>query len=758
MTNLIIKNNYETMPLGQILRAEWIYLFGGALCVLAVASILMSGSVFPMLSTPFLYAGDSIFHSWLTQRVMEGWFFENPRSGFPFGSQFLDFPGSDFANHLVLKFLGLISGTFQGAMNLYFLMGFFVTFIFSYLALRKFGLTIIFALTGAFIFDFLPFHFLRLGHIFYTWYFVVPIFFSLGFFCFNYTNEKSLLRIQFRKFALLFISLIFIASFGVYNSLYGVIVLCVSGVAGAIAHKNLKPLWMATACVVMLAAGVVLNLVPNIDHRNTNGTNTEVAQRSPSESEIYGLKLMQLIIPRTDHRSERLSDISRNYNQTTPLVNENATASIGVIGVIGLAVLLVVMVIRLAGAGGDDRLSLFALFVLILFLFGTIGGFGSLFSYIVSPAIRGWNRISIFIGFGAITAFLIVLQAIIQHYFNHQRSKTILKVVGPVLILFAFYDQTTPACSSCIEQTRRNFEHDRTFVQAIEKQLSPGAAVYQLPYMPFPEVPPQHQLPDYGLMVGFLHSKALNWSYGGTKGRPGDLFFRSLSNEPIERQIEVIKKLGFSGVYIDRRGYQDNGKNIVAQITAELGYGPSVEHETHKLVFFPVSLTNQNSFVGDSAHEIMSKVGYFSDRLGKRHFAKLSDGIDFRLSTWPEFIRDVQGMSGHEPWGRWSDANVDRIVKFEFFSPLPKKFTLVIHAKAFGWGGEQEFLVRIGSQSHRLILHHRESEIRLPIVLSDTKNYAIEFIPQYPISPKKIGLSADSRMLGIGFVRLDFEP
>ncbi len=746
------------MPLERILRAEWMYWLGGALCVFAVASILMSGNAFPMLSTPFSHVGDSIFSSWLTQRVMEGWFFENPRSGFPFGSQFLDFPGSDFANHLLLKFLGLISGNSQGAMNLYFLMGFFVTFIFSYLVLRKLGLTIIFALTGAFAFDFLPFHFLRFDHLFYTWYFVVPLFFYLGFVCFNYTNEKSVLKLNLRKLALLSIVLIFMASFGVYNALFGVIVVCVAGIAGAIAHKNLKPLWLATVCIVMVTAGIVLNLVPNIHHRITNGTNTEVAQRLPLESEIYGLKLMQLIIPRSDHRSERLSGISRNYNQTTPLVNENITASIGVIGAAGLAALLAVIFIRMAGVAVDDRLSLLALFVLILSLFGTIGGLGSLFSYIVSPAIRSWNRISIFIGFGAITAFLIILQVIIQRYFIPKRSMIILKIIGPILILFAFYDQTIPACSSCLAQTRRDFEHDRNFVQAIEKQLTPGAAVYQLPYMTFPEAPRLHHLPHYGLTVGFLHSKSLHWSYGGMKGRPGDLFFRGLSIEPIERQIEVIKKLGFSGLYIDRRGYQDNGQNIVAQITAELGYGPSVEHETHHLVFFPIKVINQISYVGDSASEIMSKVGYFSDHLGKRHFANLSDGIDFRLSTWPEFIRDVQGISGYEPWGRWSDANIKKIVKFEFFSPLPKKFTLVMHAKAFGRGGEQAFLVRIGSQSHKLMLSHGESEIRLPIVLNDNKNYAIEFVPQNPISPLKLGLSGDARKLGIGFVRLNFEP
>lgn len=749
-------NDLLATATGEVLRSEWVYWAGGALFAFAVAYLLMSGGGLPILSTPFSYAGDGLFHSWMAQRVIEGWLFDNPRSGYPFGSLFLDYPGSDAASHFLLKILGMAGGGFPAAMNLYFLLGFAVAFAVSYLVLRKLGLSIALALVGAFAFDFLPFHFLRLRHLFYTWYFVVPVFFYLGFRCFDATESTP--RPSTRKIVLLIIGLIAVASFGVYNALFGVIVLAVAGAAGAIARRSLRPLWWASACGAIVAVGVLLNVLPNIAHRSVDGANPEVAQRSPAEAEIYGLKLTQLIIPRLAHRNEHLAEITGRYNRGTPLSNENVTATLGMIGAIGLLVLFAALVVRVAGGRVDDRISLLALVVLVLFLFGTVGGLGSLFANIVSPAIRGWNRISVFIAFGAIAGFLILLQSLLQRYLTPQRSRMVFAAVAMLLAVLVYYDQTTPACPSCNAQTQRDFENDRAFVQAIEGQLAAGAAVYQLPYMPFPEAPSQHQLPEYGLTAGFVHSKALRWSHGGMKGRPGDLFFRGLAQEPIERQIEVIRRLGFSGIYIDRRGYADKGEEIVAQLTAALGYGPSLEHAAHKLVFFPLNESAKVQLEGLSADEIMRKAGYRADRLGQRHQASLAEGIDFTRSTWPEFIRDARGISAPEPWGRWSDANIDRVVRFDFLSALPAKFTLVLSARPFGRDGEQAVAVRIGGQTHRVVLRGETSETRLPIVLGDSSADAIEFIPENPVSPQQLGVNGDPRKLGIGFVRLRLEP
>jgi phosphoglycerol transferase len=50
-------------------------------------------------------------------------------------------------------------------------------------------------------------------------------------------------------------------------------------------------------------------------------------------------------------------------------------------------------------------------------------------------------------------------------------------------------------------------------------------------------------------------------------------------------QINAIKKLRFAGIYVDRRGYADNGAAVVAELTALVG-APTVVQAPGPKVFF----------------------------------------------------------------------------------------------------------------------------------------------------------------------------
>src|SRR5262245_44557529 len=65
--------------------------------------------------------------------------------------------------------------------------------------------------------------------------------------------------------------------------------------------------------------------------------------------------------------------------------------------------------------------------------------------------------------------------------------------------------------------------------------------------------------------------------------------------------------------------------------------------------------------------------------------ATLEEGIDFSRDGLPVFISEVQGLSGRESFGRWSDARLGPTVRFVFRDPLPKKFEVAIT----GWAIEQ---------------------------------------------------------------------
>lgn len=134
--------------------------------------------------------------------------------------------------------------------------------------------------------------------------------------------------------------------------------------------------------------------------------------------------------------------------------------------------------------------------------------------------------------------------------------------------------------------------------------------------------------------------------------------------------------------------------------------------------------------------------------------AALSDGVDFTRNGLPLFIKDLRGLSGEEPWGRWSDAYVSSSIRFEFFEPLPDRFTLELEANAFGPNIGRDLKVNIGSRTYDAHIPEGNFSVALDVDLGEEKANIIEFIPPAPTSPKELGLSEDGRKLGIGFIRM----
>lgn len=767
MTHIdIMKNEITASPEDQpllsvrsILRTEWKWWLGGAVFCFLLASILISGwpaGLVPNLSHPFTYFGDGLSHAWMSQRAIEGWLFENPRSGYPFGSNFLDYPGSDGGNLLVLKIIGQFTGNPFIAINLYFLASFAVIFVGAYCVMRSLRIARPLAFAGAVIFDFIPFHFQRIDHLFYTWYFVAPVFFYVALRIANSSIQRAAeLRAPPRW--LVALGLVALGCFGVYYAVFGLIILTVVLLAALLGPTNFHAAKLALMAMCLVVLGVMLNIAPNIVHKQREGANLEVAQRSAVDSEEYAFKLVQLLLPRPDHHIRAFAKKAKSYNASFKPLNENFMSSLGFIGSVGFLGMFLVLCAAVAGRKIDRNLRLVALITLVLFMFGTLGGFGSLFSQIISASIRGWNRISIFVAFGALLVFFIVLQAACQKHMAGRRLALV--ATGAALILFGLFDQTVSPCESCNAGAKQRYELDRNFIVAIEKSLPAGSAVYQLPYVPFPESAPVFRLDMYDHAAAFLHSKTLKWSFAGMKGRAGDSFYRALSKETPEKQIEVIRRLGFAGVYIDGRGYEDNGKAIIARFAELLGQPPRVERADKEIVFFPLGPAsgNPDELIGLSADELMARAGYVADRLGRRYEASLKQGIDFTRPDFPLFVKDINGLSGPEPWGRWTDAHAARSLQIDFTKPLPRRFTLVLNVSPFGPNAGQDLVVRIGTQTLSIKLHEGPGEYRQVVDAGGDAVSRIELVPARPASPKELGQNGDERKLGIGMIHLGIE-
>ena len=137
----------------------------------------------------------------------------------------------------------------------------------------------------------------------------------------------------------------------------------------------------------------------------------------------------------------------------------------------------------------------------------------------------------------------------------------------------------------------------------------------------------------------------------------------------------------------------------------------------------------------------------------------MADGIDFAKPGYPTFLAEVQGVSGRETWGRWTDGNLASSAKFRFKQPLPKAFTVVIKAGVFGPNLGKPVKVRVGGVERTFV--HRDGSApdtyRLAFELPDVQQ-TLEIIPPEPTSPHEQNSSnPDKRKLGVSLYQLRFD-
>lgn len=593
----------------SVLRAEWKWWAPGSILTVLMASVLLSGwpsGLHPNLEYPYTYGQDGLSNSWVIQRLIEGNLSENARSGYPFGSSMMDYPNSDAGNFMLLKLFGAATGNWFIAYNLFVLASFGLTFVASFCCLRAIGIEQPLAAAAALLFCVLPFQFLRLNHLLLLSCFVVPAYYYCGFYFWRNKQTSVFTQSKRRQLVLILLAALALSCFGVYYALFGAILLATVAAMIAFATANFVRTLPATLGIVAVCVGVLLNVSPHLVHRTLNARNYEVAERQPRESEIYGLRLIQMLLPRPNHRVPKLAEAAEVYARDFPLITENSTACTGLLGSAGLAILGTALLASLAGRRSDSNLTLLAAIVAVFFLTGTIGGLGSLFAATVTPIIRAWNRISVFISFGALTAFFVTVQWLLHRYCKTSYRTPATFAVGLLSMFLGIFDQTAPANLAANQRTRDEFIMDRDFVLAIERQLPSGSAIYQLPYLGCPETPLLNGLNTYNLLTGFLQSQRLRWSHGGMKGRAGDLFYRRLSQEPLEKQLAVIRELGFAGVYIDRRGYADNANQIIRRLSILLNEEPSLQRKDGEIVFFRISPGSRHDFSNLNTGEVLA--------------------------------------------------------------------------------------------------------------------------------------------------------
>ncbi len=510
------------------------------------------------LGVPLEYFGDVNLQHALVRLVHDNlWFYENGRLGAPSGLELYDYPvlSGETLNVLAVWLLGLVGFGSAAAMNVFYVLTYPAAAVAAYLVLRRLGADWGASLVCAVLFALAPYHFIRgETHLWLSAYYAVPV----G----AYLALSVLGGDEWRRRWLypgLLAALVALASGSFYYSAFTVLLVVVAVVLRYVATRERRAVVAGGFVVGVIVAVSLVQLAPTMVYRAANGRNDEVAKRFSYESEVYSLKLSQLVFPVDGHRIDALARVKQRYSERFAPGDARA-AALGIVGTAGLAWLLAVCFGALAGRRAPPRHVQLAALTLTAFLFATVGGLGTVVSGAWSQT-RAWNRLSIFIAFFAIAAVALGLTAL-----RRRLSVPAFAAVLAAVLLVGLYDQTSDSYIPDYPVLKGLWAHDREFFGSLDRD---GAMVVQLPYEPFPE-PPVVRQAVYEPAKAFLHTGETRWSWGAMRGREGD-WLAPLADSPAAEIVAAARQRDFDAIVVDRIGYNDDGAAIEAQLTEELG-------------------------------------------------------------------------------------------------------------------------------------------------------------------------------------------
>lgn len=507
-----------------------------------------------------LSGGDGVLGGAIVKSIQDngilGMYF-NERFGAPGSGTLIDFPCIDIMMGSIIWVISLFASSTPRILYLFYLISFILDSVSLALLLRKLRIQRWITLVVCVAFSFVPYHFLRgmMHSSLLNYYsFVIALYLSLcvlGYF----ENEK--------KWKIVLLSMVLGFSYGYYYA-FGLIMMAVAFIIRFCKMPKIKEamsyIWIPITTLLFIA----LALSPQIVFHVINGKNGFAGGRLPIEQEIYGLKIFQLFLPPSYSRLyvifPKLGTLYNAYVNSAPLVNENSSASLGFFALVGFLGLCFSFIYSFATKKADkspewELIDYLSLTTLVFVLTATIGGFGELFNTFVTAQIRCYNRCSIFIA-GLSLVFLALMLNKIKI-----RIMAIRIVTAVVLVYISFMDTALFTPSSwqlTIAQTQECYE---TYFSNVEEALGENAMVYQLPYIDFPEAVGAY---DYKHFVGYLFTDTIRWSYGGVKGRDYEAKDLLIGDGDSYEFIKKLQDSGFSAVYIDRAGYNDNGEKVLA--------------------------------------------------------------------------------------------------------------------------------------------------------------------------------------------------
>lgn len=602
---------------------------------------------------PIEYEGDLVSGFFYASNFISGdWLYYSSKVA-PLGYNGSSFAIGFWLHAVILKIICIFVSDPVVAVNIFYFGGFLLTGMTGYFVLRKLKINKGISILCAVLYTQLPYHYMRNEvHLWLSAYYVLPLAVLVLYYVVSgQLVEEDTKRIDKGKLIFGVIVAVLMGVSDIYYSAFFAFLIVMGGLLSAIIKKNWKLLIAIVPIIIALVLALLLVLLPFIKSA-LSGNVSGQAMRNEADLDSFGLKWIYMILPIAGHRIKFLADFRKYCDDAFLLNNKSAYVSLGIL----LSVGLIISLLSLIGSRGKRSehyqiIRQMGVLSLVSILLATPGGISTLIGSLLSTAIRCYNRISVFIAFFATITFACFLQLlqdsnVVKRWFQNRMALSgILVLLG----IFGIWDMTS---ADIVDKTDYDpFNHiyltdraelekevasDRKLVADVENIMPEGSKILQLPivsdtiYSAFPN----------GTAGTWQHTwktvfaRTTQWSHGDAQGGETDRWLTKIKTLPMKELIPAVAEVGFTGIYIDPLGYEEEEFEKVCSIIEKMTGSSPIISEYGEQRFYDISEYAERRNESYTEEELKDKQSFWLEHFVMSFNAKqlyyLEEETEFR--------------------------------------------------------------------------------------------------------------------------------
>ncbi len=247
------------------------------------------------LGVPIGFATDSLWYLMQSKSTVDnGWWWWNPRLGAPFGLDQLAYPANSTVDQALVWLVSRVVPDVMTAVNLTWAAIVVLSGLSATWCLRALGVSGISAFVAGTLFALSPYALYRNIDHFGLVIYLVPFACAAALWLSAGEPHQTWSR---RSRMLTLLGCVLLGLNYVYYAFFGSFCIAAGAVIGYLRGRDKRVLLSGALCVALIGGSTLINLAPSFESWRRNGRPTILRDKRPAESEMFGLKIRQLVSP-----------------------------------------------------------------------------------------------------------------------------------------------------------------------------------------------------------------------------------------------------------------------------------------------------------------------------------------------------------------------------------------------------------------------------------------------------------------------------